>query len=292
MKPSKQNRNLFSRRSFGGIAAFGAAALANTNARAQNRDASVSLRILCYNIHYGQGNDGKYDIPRIAAAIKQLNPDLVALQEIDVHVARSGRIHELRMLAEETGMAGRFGPTQHYQGGLYGNGILSKLPFHDVHIQPLPYTEATPTATTYPRAAVAAIVEAEGGKRLRFISTHFQHASFEEDRFAEAKAINDHFAADDPANDTMGPEAAKLPTILAGDLNAVPGSPPIVELQKKWHFAVEDDPVPSSPSIAPKNRIDFILHRLSDPVKVTTHYVVDEKVASDHNPVYAEVEIH
>ena len=285
------DRGSLSRRRFIRIAALGGAASAAAKSFAQTAGDPVSLRVLCYNIHYGQGNDGKYDIPRIAEVIKKTKPDLVALQEIDVHVERSGRLHELRMLADETGMAARYGPTQHYQGGLYGNGILSRLPFRDVHIQPLPYTEATPELKTYPRNAFAAVVEAPGGKRLRFISTHFQHATFEEDRLAQAKAVNRHFAADDPADDAMGAEAAALPTILAGDLNAVIGSPPIEELRKKWTLVVEDDPVPTSPTREPKRRIDFILHRKGDPIRVIEHRVVDERMASDHFPVFAVVEV-
>jgi endonuclease/exonuclease/phosphatase family metal-dependent hydrolase len=102
-----------------------------------------SIRVLCYNIHYGQGNDGVYDVERLAEVIKATEPDLVALQEIDVMVERSGRVHQIRELGKLTGMASRYGPTQHYQGGLYGNGVLSKLPILDVVIHPLPYTEAT-----------------------------------------------------------------------------------------------------------------------------------------------------
>lgn len=281
--------SLITRRGFATTALGSAAATAA--ARQAPAAEKTRLRILCYNIHYGQGNDGVYDIPRLAEVIKAADPDLVALQEIDVHVKRSARLHELRMLADATGMAARFGPTQHYEGGLFGNGFLSKLPYHDVHIQPLPYTEETPQMKTYPRAAVAAVVEAPGGKKLRFVSTHFQHASFEEDRLNEARAINDHFANDDPDSDTMGPEAAALATILAGDLNATPGSAPITELQKKWTFALEDEPVPSAPSKAPRSRIDYILHRSSDAVSIIEHEVIDEPMASDHCPVSAVVSL-
>ena len=75
------------------------------------------LRVLCYNIHYGQGNDGRYDIERLAAVIEQAKPDLVALQEVDVGVKRSGRVHQARRLGELTGMAVRFGPTQTMKEG-------------------------------------------------------------------------------------------------------------------------------------------------------------------------------
>ena len=103
-------------------------------------DSPQQLRVLCYNIHYGQGNDGKYDVARLAGVINATKPDLVALQEVDVGVKRSGRVHQAQRLAELTGLAVRFGPTQHYEGGLFGNAVLTRLPILDVAIHPLPYT--------------------------------------------------------------------------------------------------------------------------------------------------------
>ena len=113
-----------------------AAALVVLTATFGHCEADEPIRVLCYNIHYGQGTDRKYDIERLAKVIKQSRPDLVALQEVDVGVKRSERIHEARRLAELTGMAVRFGPTQHYQGGLYGNAVLTRYEILDVLIQP------------------------------------------------------------------------------------------------------------------------------------------------------------
>lgn len=56
------------------------------------------LRVLSYNIHYGPGMDGLSDIQRLADVIKAAKPDLVALQEVDVGVLRSGRVHQLQKL--------------------------------------------------------------------------------------------------------------------------------------------------------------------------------------------------
>ena len=42
-----------------------------------------SLRIMSYNIHNGIGMDGKVDYARIANVISDVNPDVVALQELD-----------------------------------------------------------------------------------------------------------------------------------------------------------------------------------------------------------------
>ena len=155
---------------------------------AVNAAEPLRLRVLCYNIHYGQGMDGAYDIERLAAVINRVQPDLVALQEVDVGVKRSGRLHEAQLLGKMTGLAVRFGPTQHYEGGLFGNAVLTRFPILDVVIQPLPYTESTPELVTYPRAAIAVTVRGPDDKPLRFISTHFQH-NVPADRVAEALCL-------------------------------------------------------------------------------------------------------
>ena len=252
--------------------------LAGQSASAADKlvDKAATLRVLCYNIHYGQGMDGEYNVARLAEVIKKVKPDLVALQEIDVGVERSGREHQIRRLGELTGMASRYGPTQHYQGGLYGNGVLSRLPILDVQIQPLPYTEATEKLVTYPRGCIAVTVRGPDGKPLRFISTHFQH-NVAEDRLAEAKAINRHFAS---KGDTTR-------TILAGDMNATPDSAPMKELHKKWTNAIDAAAAPSAPAPKPRSRIDYILYRPAKQFRVIKTEVIAETMASDHRPVFA-----
>lgn len=242
----------------------------------EEKSAPETLRVLCYNIHYGQGMDGKYDVARLAEVIKRLQPDLVALQEIDVWVKRSGRVHQIQELAKLTGLQARFGPTQHYEGGLFGNGVLTRLPILDVLIQPLPYTESSPEKVTYPRAAVAVTVRLADGSPLRFISTHFQH-NVPEDRLAEAIAINKHFAKPDDA----------IPTILAGDMNATPKAAPILELEKQWKNAIDQQASPSAPSPKPTSRIDYIFYRNAPKLELLKTEVIPEKMASDHRPVFA-----
>jgi len=196
-----------------------------------------TLRVLCYNIHYGQGMDGQYNIQRLADVIKAAKPDLVALQEVDVGVLRSGRVHQLQKLGEMTGLTARFGPTQHYEGGLFGNAVLTRLPILDEHIQPLPYTDATPERQTYPRGALVITVQAPDGRPLRFISTHFQH-NVPEDRVEEARAINKLFA--DPAD--------KLRTILAGDFNAKLR----MSRSRCWNKAGPTPSTPPAPHMRPR----------------------------------------
>ncbi|MDA7921645.1 endonuclease/exonuclease/phosphatase family protein [Verrucomicrobiales bacterium] len=246
-----------------------------------NGEESKSIRVLCYNIHFGQGNDKVYDVERLAKVIEATKPDLVALQEIDVMVERSGRVHQIRELGKLTGMASRYGPTQHYQGGLYGNGVLSRLPILDVVIYPLPYTEATPEKTTYPRAAIAVTVEAPDGKPLRFVSTHFQH-NVEEDRVAQAKEINRLFVEE---------EESPIRTILAGDMNSQPDAEPMSILLKHWDISDDGELAPTAPATAPRSRIDYILTRKGDKLSTKEAKVIDEKMASDHLPVFSVIEL-
>ncbi|MBE7494885.1 MAG: endonuclease/exonuclease/phosphatase family protein [Verrucomicrobiaceae bacterium] len=237
-----------------------------------------TLRVLCYNIHYGQGMDGKYDVQRLAEVIKAAKPDLVALQEVDVGVKRSGRVHQVQKLGELTGLTARFGPTQHYEGGLFGNAVLTRLPILDELIQPLPYTEATPERQTYPRGALVITVQAPDGKPLRFISTHFQH-NVAEDRVEEAKALNALFA--DPKGTPR--------TILAGDFNAKPDEEPISILEQHWTHAIDEARAPSAPSVNPKWRIDYIFYRAKADFSLVSSDVLPEQMASDHRPVLAVI---
>ncbi|WP_417738358.1 endonuclease/exonuclease/phosphatase family protein [Rosistilla oblonga] len=250
--------------------------LANTPVQL-SAQSPTTLRVLSYNIHYGQGTDGVYDLERIARVIVAAKPDVVALQEVDVTVQRSGKVHQAQRLAELTGMAVRYGPTQHYQGGLFGNAVMTRMPIEDVRIQPLPYTDATEQLTTYPRGAIAVVVQSPQGQPVRFISTHFQH-NVPGDRVAEADAINGLFATDN------------VPTVLAGDMNAVPGSKPIETLESRWKNAIDGEAAPSAPSPKPTVRIDYIFYR-GETLKMVHSEVIDDGMASDHRPVLAVFEL-
>jgi endonuclease/exonuclease/phosphatase family metal-dependent hydrolase len=251
-----------------------------TPPHAESAEPPHQLRVLCYNVHWCLGTDGKYDVARLADVINKAQPDLVALQEVDVGVKRSGRVHDVRELSKLTGLAARFGPTQHYEGGLFGNAVMTRFPILGVAIHPLPYTESTAERMTYPRGAIAVTMRGPDGKPLRFVSTHFQH-NVPEDRVAEARAINKLFAAD----------GDDLRTILAGDMNAVPDAEPVTELLKKWTNAIDEAATPTAPATKPRSRIDYVFYRNASQFRVVESKVIPEPIASDHRPVLAVLEL-
>ena len=93
------------------------------------------LRVVSYNIKHGRGNDDTVDLERTARVLRAQNPDIVALQEVDERVRRSGSVPQADSLGRLLGMSAAFGGFMDYQGGQYGMAILSRYPI--VSINPI-----------------------------------------------------------------------------------------------------------------------------------------------------------
>jgi endonuclease/exonuclease/phosphatase family metal-dependent hydrolase len=235
------------------------------------------LRVLTYNIHHGEGTDGKLDLARIARVITDHKPDLVALQEVDVNTQRTGNVDQAAELAKLTGLHVVFGKSIDYRGGQYGNAVLSRFPVEKHAVHPLP---GKPDAER--RTALEVVVRPwEGGPPLTFVGTHLDHTRDETDRFRQAEEINRLLASD----------AQRDATILAGDLNAVPTSETIKKLAARWTDAAgERGAAPTVPAGNPRSRIDYVLLRPTGGWRVVEAAVPPEPVASDHRPVLAVLE--
>jgi endonuclease/exonuclease/phosphatase family metal-dependent hydrolase len=68
------------------------------------QEATNTFRVMTYNIHHGEGPDGKVDLGRIASAIKAEKADIVALQEVDRGTLRTRQRDLTAELAKLTGM--------------------------------------------------------------------------------------------------------------------------------------------------------------------------------------------
>ncbi len=233
------------------------------------------VRVLSYNIHHGEGTDGKIDLPRIAGVINSVQPDVVALQEVDILTQRSGGTDQLLELARLTGLHPVFGQTISHQGGLYGNAVLARRPLAGFSNHPLAGRE--------PRAVIDALIApapgASGLDEYRFLATHLDLN--ETDRLAAAHRIEQIV--------NSWPEPT--PAILAGDINAVPDSKPIAALSRVWTAVQGASPLLTSPAQAPRRQIDYIFVRPASRWRVVEVRVLDEPVASDHRPIFAVLEL-
>jgi endonuclease/exonuclease/phosphatase family metal-dependent hydrolase len=236
------------------------------------------LRILSYNIHHGEGLDGKLDLERIAGIIRAAEPDLVALQEVDRNTGRSGQVDQPAELGRLTGMQVAFGRNIPYGGGEYGNAVLSRWPIKRQENHPLPSLGPSER-----RGVLEVEVELDNKRPIVFFATHLDHRPDDRERVASAEAINRLVAE------------SKIPlAILAGDLNAVPESPALGIFRSVWTVPVDpnsqNEPLLTSPAAKPRRQIDYILLRPPG-WKVVEVRVLEEPVASDHRPLLATVEL-
>lgn len=81
------------------------------------------LRVATFNIHHGRGLDGLVDLERTASIIKETGARLIALQELDRGLERSGLVDQPLELTRLTGMQVQFCPTLQRGPGSYGIGV-------------------------------------------------------------------------------------------------------------------------------------------------------------------------
>ena len=92
------------------------------------------LRIVTYNVHKCIGLDRRERPGRIAAVLREVNADVIALQEVVSHDSGPSReAHQARFIAEELGCRFHLGENRKHRGGAYGNVVLSRLPVTHCH---------------------------------------------------------------------------------------------------------------------------------------------------------------
>ena len=89
----------------------------------------VSFRVTTYNIHKCQGLDRQVRPKRIAEVLKQIDADVVALQEVAGMDEAAREHNHVHAIAEELGFDFRIGENRRLRGGAYGNAVLSRFPF-------------------------------------------------------------------------------------------------------------------------------------------------------------------
>jgi endonuclease/exonuclease/phosphatase family metal-dependent hydrolase len=86
------------------------------------------FRIVTYNIHRCRGLDRRIAPQRIARILREIKPDIVALQEVLSVEGASPEADQARFLSEELGLACCWGANRRVRGGVYGNVVLSRFP--------------------------------------------------------------------------------------------------------------------------------------------------------------------
>jgi endonuclease/exonuclease/phosphatase family metal-dependent hydrolase len=132
-----------------------------------------TVRVLVYNIHAGKDAAGSPRVPELANLVGQTGADIVLLQEVDVGTRRSGGVDQPAELARRTGYVSAFGRTIDYDGGRFGNAVLSRWPILDARMIPLdgPPPAGADNGRHEPRGALRVVVGAPQG-RITVFDTH------------------------------------------------------------------------------------------------------------------------
>lgn len=242
-----------------------------------NHAEPLRLRVLTYNIKHCRGMDGAFDYQRLADIIKRANPDLVALQEVDVKTRRASGVDQPAKLGQLTGLTPFFAEAIPYQGGSYGEALLSRFPIKGFYRQQL-------AAEPGQEKRAAAVISVEPwdtvNMRVVFAGTHLCHES-SKTRLKQVKQINSNRAYQGSA------------TILTGDFNFTPDSEPYqAMIRAGWvdTAASFGDPQPTIPADNPTKRIDDVFVAPAHRWRIIDVKVLDEPIASDHAPLLVELE--
>lgn len=230
------------------------------------------MTLMTYNIHHGEGTDGKLDLERIARIIRAQKPDLVAVQEVDDKAARSGKVAQAEELGRLTGLHAVFGKAMDFQGGAYGQAILSRWPIKEYKVHQLPQRPGRE-----PRIVLEAKID-RPGESLVFASVHLDH-QLEEVRKEQAAEINRIFKL----------KSSTGSTLLAGDFNADPESGTMREFNA-WLDTAGNQAAFTMPARNPRKRIDYVLGFPREHWRTVHSQVLNEAIASDHRPVLTRVE--
>lgn len=267
---------------------------ASAYAIASDRALLVPLRVATYNIHAGAGMDNRFDIDRQADAIRQLDVDVIGLQEVDVHWSGRSLWRDLATeLAEALDMRVFFGPIYDLDPPAgsslrreYGIAILSRHPI--VHAENHWITRLStqvPNPTPEPAPGFPEVVVNVRGALVHVYATHLDFRADPATRRLQVADTLQIMSEDRHHQD-------RPQQVLLGDLNAPPNAP---EIQPLWAYVADAWALANGagggltyPASRPDRRIDYVAVSPG----ITVHQAtVPVTLASDHLPVVADLTV-
>ena len=240
-------------------------------------------RIVTYNVHRCVGNDRRLDVARVADVLARLEPDIVALQELDVGRARTNHVDQATEIAKRLEMAVHFHPAMRVEQELYGDAILSAYPERLIQTGPMPGYTRLPQLE--PRGALWLEVEIDG-RAVQVINTHLGLVPREQQ--AQAAFLAGPSWVEHPR--CVGPK------IVLGDFNATGASVVYRTMTAKLlparQLAPVRQPTSTFPSQLPVLRIDHLF--VSPEIRVTNVFAPFDpltRAASDHLPLVMDFEV-
>lgn len=139
----------------------------STNSKISNKpEVNVKVRVASYNVQclsYGS------QLNEIAQEIKEINPDIIGIQELDNFTHRTNKTNQIKLLAEATGYEYYyFTKTIYFDNGEYGHGIMSKYPIKNY--EAFQFDNQDSETRCYSRSVIDV-----DGKEFVFYNTHLEY---------------------------------------------------------------------------------------------------------------------
>lgn len=228
----------------------------------------MELTFASYNIHKAVGVDGRFDPDRIIAVLRELQADVIALQECDRRFGERESVLP-KALLDDTPWRAADVARRPRSLGWHGNTLLVR---RDIEVVD---TEALHLPTLEPRGAVRADLAIEG-RRIRVLGMHLDLSGLR--RRDQVRAILRHC---EDCSETC-------PTVLLGDFNQWgEGKRALRELRDSWQVLDTGKSFPSRQPIAPLDRIVASPEWQCREHRV--HHSATATRASDHLPVVARL---
>ena len=227
------------------------------------------LRVASYNVHGCRGWDSRRDVGRIVRILRDIDADVVGLQEVESRHGRSD-IDQAEEFAAALGMRCIEGPLLHHvQRGWYGNALLTRLEV--TAVRRVLFESHGGEA----RGAIVCDLRARDDTCWRVMTTHLDLHSRHRRRQFETLL------------DELVP-TTRPPTVLMGDFNEWwPRSRALAALRRHAELPPAPRTFPSWLPVLPLDRIAVSGCRLQGTIR--THLTPLARRASDHLPIFADL---
>ncbi|HVF16566.1 MAG TPA: endonuclease/exonuclease/phosphatase family protein [Steroidobacteraceae bacterium] len=229
------------------------------------------LAVGSYNLHSCVGLDGRRSPARIADALRELDCDIYALQEVDNQPGEHDESMQLEYLSRAMNMTAVPGLRIVRHTGEYGNAILTRLPIKDIRRHDLSYSWCEP------RGAIDIELDLHG-QPLRIVATHLGLRRSER-RFQWRRLMV-----------AIAEGSMEMPTIVLGDMNEWYRG---ARTLREAHDAFGEPPAPAAfPSFAPMLALSRIWVRPRAALEsLVVHRTDLTRKASDHLPLKATLDV-
>ena len=234
------------------------------------------FRVVTYNVHKCRGLDRRVRPSRIVEVLREIDADIIALQEVLSITNGEREDDQSRFIAEELGFDYCLGENRKLRGGSYGNVVLSRLPMTFTRNYDLS------TQGREERGCLRTDVDLGIGKPLHVYNVHLGTAFFE--RREQARKLLDV--------EILNCAEIPGPRLLHGDFNEWThglASRALGKLFESADIRLHLQRSRTYPGVFPFLHLDHIYYdQALELVSARLHRNRIALVASDHLPIVAD----